>query len=133
MEEVEVKLLTEILTSVPKESRLYVGDYINSAFKDNSLPELISYSREMGEHKEYYDYCFELSPACIAYLVKEFKKNIYLINYFCHYMIIDSKKVIMKVYDGHTFCIHNSLKVSPILIRECEQNDVSVFLEDVIE
>lgn len=133
MEEVEVKLLTEILVNVPKESYLYVGDYINSAFKDKFLIELISYSREMDGYKRYYDYCFELSASCVLYLVKEFEKDICLINYFCHYMIMDNKKVIMKVYDGHIFCIHNSLKISSILIQECERNDLSVFQEDIIE
>lgn len=133
MEELEVKLLTEILVNVPKESYLYVGDYIKSAFKDKFLTELINYSHDIGEYKNYYDYCFELSPSCVAYLVEVLKKENDFINYFCHYMIVNNKRMIMKVYDGDIFYIHTSLKIWSTLIQECEQNGLSVFQQDFIE
>ena len=132
MEELEVKLLTEILINVPKQSYLYVGDYIRSAFEDKFLTELIDYSRDIGNYKGYYHYCFDLSSSCVTYLVEALKKEIDFIYYFCHYMILNNERIILKVYDGDIFYIHNSLKISSTLIQECKRNGLSVFQQDVI-
>lgn len=130
MEDCKIQLLLSIMSKLPSQSLLYVGDYINNAFNDGCILDIKRYLSDIGVYKNQYDYCFKLSSDCILYLEQELIKDDSLIDYFCHYAILHDNRILLKVYDGHIFSIDKSLNISCDLLEECENGGLTIYEEE---
>ena len=133
-EVLKVELFKEVFPQFPEGAKLFVGYDIPEVICDDRLEHLIDYIDTKSKAPEriafWYDGCINLTTDSIKYLLEVLVKYPLLILYFIHYAVTYEDDVLMLVFDGDSISLKSTIKVSPKLYKECNENHVFVSFED---
>ena len=131
-EKLLVKLLTNVFKKLPPNSYLCVDVLFDFVFKDGFLPELNTIKEDMEDHRGFCSFKFKLTPYYRDYLIENLKLNTSLVNYLCHYMIIDGTNVLLDAYDRTLITIRKDFNISQNFIQECDNYEIYISIKEEI-
>lgn len=131
-EKLLVKLLTDVLRKLPPYSYLCVDSMFDFVFKDGYLPKLNKVKEVIDDRNGFCTYKFKLTPDCIDYLIRNLETNTSLVNYLCHYMIINETEVLLNVYDTTLITVRADFNISQDFIQECDKYEIYISVKDRI-
>ena len=131
-EKLMVKLLTDVFKKLPPDSYLCVDILFDFVFKDGFLPKLNQVKEEMIGHQGFCCFKFKLTPDCVDYLIESLEEDNLLVNYLCHYMVINGTEVLLNAYDRTLITVREDFNISQDFIQECSKYEIYISTEDKI-
>lgn len=127
-----VKLLTDVFKKLPPESYLCVDILFDFVFKDGFLSKLNQVKENMEGHRGFCSFKFKLTPDCIDYLIESLEADNLLVNYLCHYMVINETEVLLNAYDRTLITVIEDFNIPQDFIQECSKYEIYISTEDKI-